>query len=545
MVANPEKIPPADIISDPFWLGARLVALGKITPEQFASAKAAFQKNNDPQFTYTLERLAFVSQKTVATLTAEQARLPFEPLPPGSCSPDLAKKISYARARKFLTCPVREEGQTIVIGVVDPHLYTKYEAQRDFLSRKIRFVVAPRNDIISAIEAAHSPVAPASNPRETLNELINNAIRAGATDIHFDPKPSDMHVRHRLNGYMKHVCSLGRAAKTSIIQAIKTLSNCDVSQKNLPQGGQAQFLYGANPYNLRISIMPTIRGEDAVIRIQDENRDFGSLVELGLDTAHTETTLRQANVPNGLFLVTGPTGSGKTTLLHSILNSLDLSEDCVFTIEDPVEYQNYQFKQVKVDDKVGRTFEVVLNETLRQDPDVILMGEIRNMETAMICMRLSLTGHRIFATLHTNDAVGAINRLIELGVPPYLVSSAVKTISAVRLVRTLCPHCARPVSDAKRTAMTTEFGEGNYLEPGKCEKCHSSGYGGQTAIFELFPTDTDEVEKTILAKLPSSHLATLYKNMGCKTMFDHGLAKVRAGVTTIQEIYAQIPPSTK
>ena len=525
---------------DPFWLGRRLVELKRITPEQLQSAIEDFRRRPSEPFPRALERLSLSSPRVIAQLTAEHYGLKAVDLAPTTLPAALVKRLPQLRARNYGAVPCQEDGSTLVIAVSDPARYTSREAEHDFPQTTVRFVVAPRADILAAVDAAHTPPLPATNPKELLVEILDAAVASRASDVHFEQKPHDVQVRERIDNQMVHRLALGAEMKAGIIQAIKTLAGLDLAQKRLPHDGQARHVVGATTYNLRVSIIPTITGENACIRLQDESRNFGALDELGLSPEQIALFVKLISVPNGLFYTTGPAGSGKTTLQYALLATQDLSGEKVLTAENPVEYQFYSYTQCSIDEKAGRTFEVLLEAFLRHDPDVVLIGETRNLTTARVAIRAALTGHRVFSTLHTNDAPSAVARLIELGIEPYLVASAVKATCATRLVQKLCTACARPPRPETLAFLCREYGAGRYLEPVGCDQCHGTGYRGRTAILEIFPLTDESTQRLILQKVPTSALAAHLAGLGYPTMRDDGIAKARAGITTVQEVLAQV-----
>ena len=525
---------------DPFWLGRRLVELKRITPEQLQSAIEDFRRRPSEPFPRALERLSLASPRIIAQLTAEHYGLKAVDLAPTTLPAALVKRLPQLRARNYGAVPCQEDGATLVIAVSDPARYTSREAEHDFPETTVRFVVAPRADILAAVDAAHTPPLPATNPKELLVEILDAAVASRASDVHFEQKPHDVQVRERIDNQMVHRFALGAEMKAGIIQAIKTLAGLDLAQKRLPHDGQARHVVGATTYNLRVSIIPTITGENACIRLQDESRNFGALDELGLSPEQIALFVKLISVPNGLFYTTGPAGSGKTTLQYALLATQDLSAEKVLTAENPVEYQFYSYTQCSIDEKAGRTFEVLLEAFLRHDPDVVLIGETRNLTTARVAIRAALTGHRVFSTLHTNDAPSAVARLIELGIEPYLVASAVKATCATRLVQKLCTACARPPRPETLAYLCREYGEGRYLEPVGCDQCHGTGYRGRTAILEIFPLTDESTQRLILQKVPTSVLSAHLAGLGYPTMRDDGIAKARAGITTVQEVLAQV-----
>lgn len=525
---------------DPFWLGRRLVELRRITPEQLLSAIEDFRRRPSEPFPRALERLSLASPQVIAQLTAEHYGLKTVDLAPTTLPAALVKRLPQLRARNYGAVPCQEDGSALVIAVSDPARYTSREAEHDFPKTPVRFVVAPRADILAAVEAAHTPPLPATNPKELLVEILDAAVASRASDVHFEQKPHDVQVRERIDNQMVHRFALGAEMKAGIIQAIKTLASLDLAQKRLPHDGQGRHVVGATTYNLRISIIPTITGENACIRLQDESRNFGALDELGLSPEQIALFVKLISVPNGLFYTTGPAGSGKTTLQYALLATQDLSGEKVLTAENPVEYQFYSYTQCSIDEKAGRTFELLLEAFLRHDPDVILIGETRSLTTARVAIRAALTGHRVFSTLHTNDAPSAVARLIELGIEPYLVASAVKGTCATRLVQKLCTACARPPRPETMAYLCREYGEGRYLDPVGCDRCHGTGYRGRTAILEIFPLTDESTQRLILQKVPTSALAAHLAGLGYPTMRADGIAKARAGITTVQEVLAQV-----
>lgn len=525
---------------DPFWIGRKLVESRAITPEQFQSSVDEFRLHPERPYPLTLERLALTNHKTIARIIAETHGLTLETIVPHTVPRALAHLLSESRARQLLAFPIRRQGQELFIAVADPSSYGRHEAAHDFPGEQVRFVIAARNDILSAIEFAYTEAMPAANPREALIEILNDAAHRGASDIHFDPKPHGIHVRYRIDNRLIHRASLDESMKAGVIQAIKVLSgSMDQSETRHPQDGQATHIVGATSYNLRISIVPTIRGQKATIRLQDETRNFGSLAELGVTPSQIKDFLGLLESPNGLIYVTGPTGSGKTTLLYALLATQDTSECLVITAEDPPEYQINNYVQCSIDDQIGRTFERMLRAFVRQDPDYILIGETRDRETADVSIRSALTGHIVFSTLHTPDAPSAVLRLTDMGVEPYLIASAVRGVCATRLVRKLC-KCATAPDASRKHYLEERFGPGDYLEPKGCLQCHGTGYKGRTAILEIFPLGNPQTQQLILDRVPSNVLANHLTSLGYKTMFDDGLAKAQAGITTMAEVLAQV-----
>lgn len=516
--------------------------LKKITQEQFNSAIEDFRQRPSEPFSRALERLSLATQKQIAELIAEHFGLALVDLTPAHQPPLALKRFSQIRARNYGAIPFRESANSLTIAVADPTRYTHEEAAVDFPRTVINFVVAPRSDILAAIELAYSPPVAVTNPAELFQTTLNDAVVKRASDVHIEMFPNAVAIRFRIDNQLILQRYLAPEMKPAIIQAAKTFARLDLAQRNLPQDGQGTFTAGSATYHCRISVIPTIRGENACIRIQNQARHFGDLPGLGLTPELIDRFVKLISVPNGLFYFTGPTGSGKTTLQYALLATQDLSAEKVCTAEDPVEYELPNYMQSQIDEKVGRTFSVLLRAFMRHDPDVILIGETRDEESAKTAINAALTGHRVFSTLHTNDAAGTVARLGEFGIEPFLISSAVKGVCATRLVQRLCMSCRQKPNPATHEFLTKEYGEGDYYEPQGCPKCAGTGFLGRLAILEVFPLsdDSDPVtQKLILERAPMAelkrHLAGKYGSMRLD-----GIAKARRGITTIQEVLSQV-----
>ncbi len=355
--------------------------------------------------------------------------------------------------------------------------------------------------------------APVLRPAEEtillVNDLINKAVAAKASDMHFEPYTTGMRVRFRTDGLLKEVCSIEKKHVPQIIARIKVMVNADIGQSRLPQDGKMHMVFGQQHFDIRVSIMPTIFGEKAVLRILNKSQASIPLEELGFTALQLSIYRKAITRPHGLVLVTGPTGSGKTTTLYSSLNEINDPSKNILTIEDPVEYEMHGINQVQVNYKSGLDFKKGLRSILRQDPDVIMVGEIRDNETAKIAIAAAMTGHLVFSTLHTNTASGAVERLVDMGIEKYLVASGLICVVAQRLVRKLCP---------------------------KCEECGFSGYKGRRAVYEVLYFD-DRVKETI-KRSPDKDL--IDKIPGKTSMYEAGMEAVRSGLISEQELSATV-----
>jgi type IV pilus assembly protein PilB len=371
-----------------------------------------------------------------------------------------------------------------------------------------------------------------------VNYLISNAISEGASDIHIEPKDKNSRVRYRIDGVLFDSMQSPAKMHPAVVSRIKIMSNLDISERRLPQDGKISVIVGGRAIDLRISILPTNRGEKVVIRILDSKSVMKGLEHLGMESNIQQSFQEQIALPNGIFLVTGPTGSGKSTTLYSALCQMDGDKLNISTVEDPVEYELDFCNQVQVNEKIGLDFASALRSLLRQDPDIIMIGEIRDQETAKIAVQAALTGHLVFSTLHTNDAASSITRLIDIGIDAYLISASLNGILAQRLVRRICPECKEPykVSESMRK-YAAEVGVGaDELFHGKgCDNCRGSGYVGRIGIYEMLVVD--DVFRDMINKDASvSNMRKVFRQKNHLNLFDDGIIKVRRGLTTIEEV---------
>ncbi|MEW6417179.1 MAG: type II secretion system ATPase GspE [Nitrospirota bacterium] len=386
-----------------------------------------------------------------------------------------------------------------------------------------------------------------------LNALLLQAVKERASDIHIEPFERELDVRFRIDGVLHRVLTPPKIIQEALISRVKIMSNLDIAEKRLPQDGRIRLLLGGRDIDIRVSVIPTSYGERAVLRLLDRRHGLLGLWEVGFSKDDEKRLEEYLQKPDGIILVTGPTGSGKTTTLYAALNRIHTEEKNIITVEDPIEYQLKGIGQVHVNPKIGLTFASGLRSILRQDPDVIMVGEIRDLETAEIAMQASLTGHLVLSTLHTNDAPSALVRLIDMGIEPFLVASSLTTVIAQRLVRTICPHCK--VSYEPSDVEIEYFrGHGSWvmghdklapspfplapfmLYKGKgCDNCKGKGYFGRTGIFELLVID-NEIRPMITEKIDSQSIKNYAVSRGMKTLRQDGIEKVMMGITTLEEV---------
>jgi general secretion pathway protein E len=372
-----------------------------------------------------------------------------------------------------------------------------------------------------------------------VNVLISRAVEGRASDIHIEPFEDDLKVRYRIDGVLHTIETVPKKLQAALVSRIKIMAKLNIAERRLPQDGRIRLKVGEKEIDLRVSSIPIIYGESVVMRILDKEGIVIDLDQLGFSEDILVPFQKLIKKPNGIILVTGPTGSGKTTTLYGALDKINLPDRKIITVEDPVEYQLKGVNQIQVKPQIGLSFANTLRHIVRQDPDVIMIGEIRDLETAEIAVQSSLTGHLVFSTLHTNDAPSAITRLLDIGVESFLLSSTIRGILAQRLVRVICPHCREKDTSVISLEELAPFDIGAEVDlyQGKgCEKCTHTGYLGRTGVFELLVVD-DDIRRLILRSADANELRTMARQRGMKTLLEDGAAKVRNGLTTLREVF--------
>ena len=471
-------------------------------------------------------------------------------------------------AKRYRAIPVRQDGGATFIAVSDPSDIDVADALSQLVAGEINWCVATDADIDAALKKYYggsdesvgkmiqditiADIADAKkkkkgkDPVDTdgpliklVDGLIGEAFKMRASDIHLEPLEKSFRVRYRIDGVLHEVAGPPKQLQASVISRLKIQSNMSIAERRVPQDGRIQTKVGDKVIDLRVSCLPTAHGESIVMRILDKEGLKLGLPELGFFSDDQQTFERLIGLPDGIILVTGPTGSGKTTTLYSCLNFINRPDRKIITVEDPVEYVLAGINQVQVSEIVGLTFSAALRSMLRQAPNVIMLGEIRDIETATIAINAALTGHLVFSTLHTNDAPGAVTRLIDIGVKPFLVASGTRALMAQRLVRKICKKCGEPTmpTEAELHALdiTPEMAAKATFRKGRgCANC-SNGYRGRMGIFEVFVID-DEARKLIYQQVPTSTLRARAREMGMRTLREDGKRKVLAGQTTADEV---------
>ncbi|MHC4315501.1 MAG: GspE/PulE family protein, partial [Planctomycetota bacterium] len=380
-----------------------------------------------------------------------------------------------------------------------------------------------------------------SNPvKKLLNLVLLQAIRDKASDIHFEPFENEYKMRYRIDGVLYEMVPPPKYIAAALSSRIKVMANLDIAERRMPQDGRISLTVQGKPVDLRVSVLPTMFGESVVLRVLDRSQVSFDLEKLGLRQQDRELVRQLIHKPNGIIIVTGPTGSGKTTTLYSAMNELNDVETKLITVEDPVEYDIDGLIQVQMKPDIGLTFARCLRSILRQDPDIILVGEIRDLETAEIAAQASLTGHVVFTTLHTNDAPSSIARLLDLGVEPFLVTATIEGIVAQRLVRKICEKCKTPFEPTEgqlsELSLTPDDIKGKQFYYGRgCNKCNNTGYRGRTGVFEIM-TFNDEIRDLIMNQASTNVLRAAGQKAGMRLLRDNGLAALYDGITTIDEI---------
>lgn len=541
-----------------------------ITEEQLVYA-AEIQKENAERLDRILVRLKFLAEEPVCRALAKTLALPYFQLLDEKIEAKVLEKISAGYAHRHKVLPLKEEGNVLLLAVSDPFNVNLLDELKMITGQEIRVGLALGKNISDALHKyygigaatmeeisvqqerkqviAAAEKSPARTEEEAtiinfMDQLIADAYKQRATDIHIEPFEDELRVRYRIDGVLHEipVPTTIKNFENVIVSRIKIMSEMNIAEKRLPQDGRIKYQLDDEEIDIRVSTIPTIWGESVDLRILPRQRVLLGLEQLGVDPSDLARMEKLIKLPHGIILVTGPTGSGKTTTLYASLSKINSKDKMIITIEDPVEYQLKGINQIQVKPKIGLTFAEGLRSILRQDPNIIMVGEIRDPETAEIAIRASLTGHLVFSTLHTNDACGAITRLIDMGIPPYLVSSSVEAALAQRLVRKLCPKCRikyKPEPEVLLEAGVDPAalaGTAIYKPAADgCAECGFMGYKGRTGIYEFLLID-DEIRRLILEKGSVGTIKQKAVALGMKTLAMDGWNKVQAGITSLDEV---------
>ncbi len=548
-----------------------LVEQGRINPEHLLQVQRLQKDEPDARIGELLLRLGLVTALDIAQTVAAQLDLPLMAAADYPKFPVLEEKVSTRFLRETQTLPVAEDETKVVIAMVDPYDAFAIDAFKVLTGREVALRVATRDDFEAAFERlygsgksamgqiveniesvdVHDFNGDVQHLKDLASEapvirlvglIIRRALETRASDIHIEPFENRLIVRYRVDGVMHEVESPPRRLSAAVISRVKIMANLDIAERRLPQDGRIKLNIQGKEIDLRVSTVPTMHGESVVLRILDKGGvplDFASLgFEPDLLAKFNEILLR----PHGILLVTGPTGSGKTTTLYTALSKLNQPDVKILTVEDPVEYQLEGINQIQVKPQIDLTFANALRSIVRQDPDVIMIGEIRDLETAQIAVQSALTGHLVLSTLHTNDAASTVNRLLDMGVQDYLLTSTLIGIQAQRLLRTLCRECRRAYRALPE--VVAETGLGRFVEAGRevtlyepvgCEACAQTGFIGRVAIMEIM-TLSDGIRSLVMRHATSGEIQKQAAAEGMISMYDNGLRKVLAGTTTLEEV---------
>lgn len=550
-------------------LGEILVNRGTITPEQM-NEFLRLQKETKKPLGQILVEHEVITHDDLTGFLGEQLGIPHVWLRKGLVDPRIVNIIPKDKALQYQLIPMFKVRGMLTFATADPHMVFVFDEISKMTGLKVQPVLCRSEDIFEAIRECYKEDASMddvmtsmdekaievvrSSPERAVSEIAEmaegspvvnmtnmillKAIRDGASDIHLEPQVDKFRVRIRIDGLLYELMSPKIEMHPAIVSRLKVMANLDISERRIPQDGRIQVLLDGGSIDLRFSSLPSIHGEKIVLRILDQRKAILDINKLGFDEDMLTRFKQLLRRPHGLVLVCGPTGSGKTTTLYSAISLLNTLEKNIITIEDPVEYQLKGVNQNQVKEAIGLTFAKFLKHTLRQDPDIILVGEIRDRETAEIAIQASLTGHLVLSSLHTNDSISAVTRLLEMGVEPYLISSALLASMSQRLVRTICPNCESSYFPSKVVLKELGLDEDKQirLTRGKgCTGCYDSGYKGRIAIYELLEMD-EGLQALILSNPTTDAMRRYTREKNYKTLKDDGYRKVLQGITTIEEV---------
>lgn len=557
-------------------LGELLIDKQYITPKQLEKAHEK-EKSSGDSLRKILVTMGLVSEIDITRAVGEQLGIKFMDLDDMEIDPDLAKAVPDHLAQRYKVIPVDQKEDKLVLAMVDPTDVVALDDIRLVTGFNIEPVISTEASIIGAMNRYYG-VTELATAEETVkdiavgefgpleieegreeeisvdklkelvdeapivrvvNLIISQAINDKASDIHIEPDSKSVRVRYRVDGVLHDVMSPPKHIQAPMVSRIKIMANMDIAERRIPQDGKIHLKHEKKEFDLRVSSLPVIHGEKIVMRILDKSSIMLGMDKLGFYGDSQKLFESIVEKPYGMILVTGPTGSGKSTTLYSCLHKLNTGNNNIITVEDPVEYQLPGVNQVQVNEKAGLTFANALRCFLRQDPDIIMVGEIRDSETAKIAIEAALTGHLVLSTLHTNDAAGAVTRLIEMGVEPFLVASSVIGVLAQRLPRVICPNCKEPFNPPPESVRKFGLASGSdskvtFYKGMGCDNCKQTGYKGRTGVYELLHI-SDRIRSLILKKASTTEIKQTAIEEGMKTLQDDGLRKVLEGITTIED----------
>ena len=562
-------------------LGDLLIREGLITKEQLDKALQE-QKNNGQRLGYNLVKMGFVQETEITKMLARQYRMPAVDLARFEVDPKIVKLVPADVALKHLVLPLKREGRTLTVAMADPtnlsvlddlkfitrydifpviageytlrtaldKYYEQVDQQLDSLLKDIEEEAEGELEVVSQQEEEESGSGVSADDApvvKLINGILTDAVKRGASDIHIEPFEHELRVRYRVDGALQEVMKPPLKLKAALTSRIKIMSALNIAERRVPQDGRIKLKMGRRVIDYRVSTLPVLFGEKIVMRILDKGNLTLDLSKFGFEPKAEADLLRGILNPYGMVLVTGPTGSGKTTTLYSALQRINTMEVNIMTAEDPVEYNLMGINQVLVRNEVGMTFAAALRAFLRQDPNIIMVGEIRDIETGSIAIKAALTGHLVLSTVHTNDAPSTITRLIDMGVEPFNVASAVNLIVAQRLVRRICTGCKvehryQPEELKALGGDTREFSGITFFKGRGCEQCNSTGYKGRAGLYEVMSLSA-ELRRMILKGASTAELQEQAVKEGMLTLRMDGLVKIRKGISTLEEVVKETAAS--
>ncbi len=539
-------------------LGQILLHNKVISEEQLAEALEK-QQASGKSLGRVLIEMKMVSEGALTSILAQQIGMKYIDL--GNFQVDISATalIDADTARKYNIIPVAFDDGKLLVAMADPTNVFALDDIRIMTNMEVEPAVSTKEDIVNAINRycrtdTNVDIGDLGEAQEDLDEeeisgddapivkyvnlLIAEGVEGRASDIHIEPMESDVRIRYRIDGVLHEIRRSPKKLQPGVVARIKVMADMNIAEKRLPQDGRAAMDVRGRPIDLRVASLPTIHGEKVVLRILDKSSSLMSLEELGFSPDLMQIFRESFSKPYGTVMVTGPTGSGKTTTLYATLNILNEVGKNILTVEDPVEYRLPLINQVQVNYRAGLTFAGALRSFLRCDPDIIMIGEIRDPESAQIAIESALTGHLVLATLHTNDAPSALTRLLEMGIEPFLIASAVDCVSSQRLARKLCERCREPYEPDEQYLEEIGFPmEGNpaFYRPVGCAACNNTGFRGRVGVFEVLRV-SEEIEKLVAKNAPHVEIAMLAREEGMRTLREDGFFKVAAGLTSLDEV---------
>lgn len=544
-------------------LGELLVDFNYITREQLQEAIEK-QHESDKRLGGLLVDLDYIDESDLVQVLEFQLGIPHVDLSDYLLGSHLAQYIPEHLARRYNVIALEKNDNELLVAMSDPSNLVAIEDIEMTSNLKVETRIAPPSEIKRAIDTVYSMggddtteiIASLDENLDTeepeldqlkemvedapivklANVIINQAIQMRASDIHIEPQTDKVRVRYRIDGVLKENMTAPKYSQAALISRLKIIADLDITKRMIPQDGRVAMNVGGIKVDMRVSTLPTIYGEKVVIRLLRQDTELINIDKLGFTDKNRKKFIDIIEQPHGILLVTGPTGSGKSTTLFSALKHLNSSEKNIVTIEDPVEYRINGINQIQANNKTGLTFARTMRAILRQDPDIVMVGEIRDEETARIAIRAALTGHLVLSTLHTNDAVSSITRLIDMGIEPYLVASTVKGVIAQRLVRSLCDSCKEKYQPGPEEKVLLNIDNQTTLyRPGSCNKCSSTGYHGRLAVQEVLIVD-EKIKELVVDDASEQVLKQYAVNKEMKTLLEDGIMKVKDGITSYEEL---------